>query len=78
MRRITMTLVGRLGMTTEKVVETFTRLSKEVFSDARMIGTPTFKASKMEKTLKDIVREKTGNEDELMVEESTDLKKCKT
>ncbi|KAG9119255.1 hypothetical protein FRC07_005793 [Ceratobasidium sp. 392] len=64
---ITMTLVGRLGMTTEQAEETFARLSNDVYSDEKMIGTPVFKASKLERTLKDIVRETTGNENKLML-----------
>ncbi|KAG8792030.1 hypothetical protein FRC12_007463 [Ceratobasidium sp. 428] len=74
---VTMTLVGRLGMTTEQAVATFARLSNEVFSDEKLIGTPVFKASKLQKTLKDIVRERTGNEDEQMLKEDTSSKKCR-
>ncbi|KAG8785487.1 hypothetical protein FRC12_017511 [Ceratobasidium sp. 428] len=73
---ITMTLVGRLGMTTEQAVATFARLSNEVFSEEKLIGTPVFKASKLEKTLKDIVRERAGNEDEPMLDQDTNSKKC--
>ncbi|KAG8784163.1 hypothetical protein FRC12_018914 [Ceratobasidium sp. 428] len=73
---ITMTLVGRLGMKTEQAVATFARLSNEVFSDAKF-GTPVFKASKLEKTLKDIVRERTGNEDEPMLKQDTSSKRCR-
>ncbi|KAG8716716.1 hypothetical protein FRC09_015318 [Ceratobasidium sp. 395] len=73
---ITMTLAGRLGMTTEQVVATFARLSNEVFSDEKLVGTPVFKASKLEKTLKDIVRERTGNEEEPMLKQDTSSKKC--
>ncbi|KAG8715909.1 hypothetical protein FRC08_010039 [Ceratobasidium sp. 394] len=75
---ITMTLVGRLGMTTEKAIKSFARLSEELFSDGKMIGTPTFKASKMEKTLKEIVQEVTGNENELMLDERASSRQCKT
>ncbi|KAG8711946.1 hypothetical protein FRC09_020334 [Ceratobasidium sp. 395] len=73
---ITMTLVGRLGMTTEQAVETFARLSNEVFADERLIG-PAFKASKLEKTLKDIVRERTGNEDEPMLNQDINSGGCR-
>ncbi|KAG8701839.1 hypothetical protein FRC09_005110 [Ceratobasidium sp. 395] len=72
-----MTLVGRLGMTTEQAVSTFARLSNEVFSDEKLIGTPVFKASKLEKTLKNIMRETTGNEDEPMLKQDTSSKKCR-
>ncbi|KAG8698759.1 hypothetical protein FRC09_007045 [Ceratobasidium sp. 395] len=73
---ITMTLVGRLRMTTEQAVKSFARLSNEVFSDERLIGTPVFKASKLEKTLKDIVREATGTEDEPMQNQDENSRKC--
>ncbi|KAG8740403.1 hypothetical protein FRC10_004354 [Ceratobasidium sp. 414] len=73
---ILMTLVGRLGMTTEEAMVTFARLSKEVFMNEKTFGTPAFKASKLEKTLKDIVRERTGNEDEPMLDVSS--RKCNT
>ncbi|KAG8766152.1 hypothetical protein FRC12_007058 [Ceratobasidium sp. 428] len=74
---ITMTLVGRLGMTTGQAVATFARLSSEVFSDGKVIETPTFEASKLEKTLKDIVRERTRDENESMLSQDTNPKKCK-
>ncbi|KAG9104905.1 hypothetical protein FRC07_009685 [Ceratobasidium sp. 392] len=74
---ITMTLVGRLGMTTEQAMETFARLSNEAFSE-RFIGKPTFRASKLEKALKEVVRDTTGNEDELMLDRDVSSKKCKT
>ncbi|KAG8724762.1 hypothetical protein FRC09_014598 [Ceratobasidium sp. 395] len=75
---IVMTLVGRLGMTTENALETFARLSNEVFSDRKLIGQGVFRASKMEQTLKAIVREVTGNEDELMLDQRSDRKTCQT
>ncbi|KAG9077743.1 hypothetical protein FRC06_008734 [Ceratobasidium sp. 370] len=75
---ILMTLVGRLGMTTEEAMATFARLSKEVFPDEKLLGTPAFKASKLERTLKDIVREKTGNEDEPMLDQRVSPRKCNT
>ncbi|KAG8757255.1 hypothetical protein FRC12_010349 [Ceratobasidium sp. 428] len=74
---ITMTLVGRLRMTTEQAVKSFARLSNEVLSDERLIGTPVFKASKLEKTLKDIVREATGTEDEPMQNQDENSRKCR-
>ncbi|KAG9082261.1 hypothetical protein FS749_006990, partial [Ceratobasidium sp. UAMH 11750] len=75
---IIMTLVGRLGMTTEQAIETFARLSREVFSDGKMFGMTAFKALKLEKTLKDIVRERTGNEDEPMLDQHVSSRKCNT
>ncbi|KAG8683793.1 hypothetical protein FRC08_014074, partial [Ceratobasidium sp. 394] len=75
---IIMTLVGRLGMTTEQATEALARLSREVFSDGKVFGPTAFKASKMEKTLKDIVREKTGNENEPMLDQRVSSRKCNT
>ncbi|KAG8710896.1 hypothetical protein FRC09_020883 [Ceratobasidium sp. 395] len=75
---IVVTLVGRLGMTTEKALETFARLSNEVFSDRMIFGQGVFRASKMEQALKAIVREVTGNEDEPMLDQRSDRKACQT
>ncbi|KAG9085221.1 hypothetical protein FS749_004604, partial [Ceratobasidium sp. UAMH 11750] len=75
---IIMTLVGRLGMTTEQATEALARLSREVFSDGKVFGPTAFKASKMEKTLKDIVRERAGNEDEPMLDQRVSSRKCNT
>ncbi|KAG8708674.1 hypothetical protein FRC08_018772 [Ceratobasidium sp. 394] len=75
---IIMTLVGRLGMTTEQAIEALARLSREVFSDGKVFGTTAFKALKMEKTLKDIVRERAGNEDEPMLDQRVNSRKCNT
>ncbi|KAG8736106.1 hypothetical protein FRC10_009704 [Ceratobasidium sp. 414] len=75
---ILMILVGRLGMTTEQAMETFARLSNEVFLNQKTFGTPAFKASKLEKTLKDIVRERTGNENEVMLDQRVKSQKCNT
>ncbi|KAG8784573.1 hypothetical protein FRC12_018534 [Ceratobasidium sp. 428] len=71
-------MVGRLGMTTGQAMKGLANLANEVFSDKKSIGTETFKASKMEKALKDIIREATGNEDEPMLNEQAKNQKCKT
>ncbi|QRV95537.1 kinesin light chain [Ceratobasidium sp. AG-Ba] len=63
---IVMTFAASLRMSTESVIESLARLSKEVYSDGNIIGTPAFSASKLERTLKNIVREQTGNENQLM------------
>ncbi|QRV95519.1 kinesin light chain [Ceratobasidium sp. AG-Ba] len=63
---IVMTFATSLRMSTEKVIESLARLSKEVYSDGNVIGTPAFSAPKLERTLKNIVREQTGNENQLM------------
>ncbi|KAG8794695.1 hypothetical protein FRC12_022419 [Ceratobasidium sp. 428] len=73
-------MVGRLGMTTGQAMKGLANLANEVFSDKKTltIGTGIFKASKMEKVLKDIIREATGNEDEPMLNEQAENQKCKT
>ncbi|KAG9093323.1 hypothetical protein FS749_014584 [Ceratobasidium sp. UAMH 11750] len=71
-------MVGRLGMTTEQAMTSLARLANEVFSDKKTIGEGTFKASKMEKALKDIIRRVTGNENEPMLDKRADSRECKT
>ncbi|KAG8724092.1 hypothetical protein FRC09_000370, partial [Ceratobasidium sp. 395] len=71
------TLVGRLGMTTKQAVATFARLSNEGFSYEKLVAAQTFKASKLEKIVKDIVRERTGNEDEPMLYQDTNSRRCR-
>ncbi|QRV95549.1 kinesin light chain [Ceratobasidium sp. AG-Ba] len=72
-----MALTGRLGMTTEQAIECFARLSDEVFSNEKIFGTPAFRASKMEKALKDIMQRRTKNKDEPMMEGGPSTNKCK-
>ncbi|KAG9088863.1 hypothetical protein FRC06_001810 [Ceratobasidium sp. 370] len=71
-------MVGRLGMTTGQAMLSLARLANEVFSDKKTIGEGTFKASKMERALKDIIREATGNENEPMLDERASSGGCKT
>ncbi|KAG9127329.1 hypothetical protein FRC07_014813 [Ceratobasidium sp. 392] len=74
---IVMTLVGRLGVTTEHAVEALAKLSKEVFSE-RAVGKPTFKASKLEKALQSAIESRTGNKDEPVLDGRENSKRCKT
>ncbi|QRV81076.1 kinesin light chain [Ceratobasidium sp. AG-Ba] len=67
---VIMTFAARLCMSTEKVIESLARLSREVYADENMIKGPAFSASKLERTLKNIVREETGNENQLMYDET--------
>jgi hypothetical protein len=71
-------MVGRLGIPTNKATTNFATLANDVFSDKKIIGPGVFKASKLEKALKDIVREATGNEDERMMDHRPNAGKCKT
>jgi hypothetical protein len=71
-------MVGRLGIPTKKATTEFASLAKDVFSDKKIVGPGTFKASKLEKALKDIVREATGDEDEPMMNKRPNAGKCKT
>jgi CO/xanthine dehydrogenase FAD-binding subunit len=68
-------------MPIKKAVEGFKKLGEDVFSDKKTIskgfGSTEYKTTKLKQTLKDIVREATGNENEPMMEEESDSK-CKT
>ena len=57
----------------------YTGLYKEVFSVKLMGGNGTFKASKLEKVLKRIIEQQTGNPNKRMMDERiSDEKGCKT
>jgi len=71
-------MLGRLGMSLEKTISQYGKLAEEVFSDNHNGGDGKFKASKLEKVIKDIVKAETGQEDERMLGTSLDGIGCKT
>lgn len=77
--RIAVVMLGRLGMSTSRAIEAHRRLS-DVFSDRKLItrGTHLFKASRLESTLKAMVKEATGNSEEQMLDQRADGEHCKT
>ncbi|KAG9080294.1 hypothetical protein FRC06_006822, partial [Ceratobasidium sp. 370] len=70
-----------LRMPTHKVVQCFKRLGEEVYSSKKAVsksaGSTEYKTTKLKQTLKAIVRDATGNEDEMMMEAESDPQ-CKT
>lgn len=72
-------MLGRLGISTDKAIECYQTLAKEVFSDRKLTtsGTGVFKATKLEMALKAIIQEATGNADEPMMDKRPDAE-CKT
>ncbi|KAF8600238.1 FabD/lysophospholipase-like protein [Ceratobasidium sp. AG-I] len=75
---IAVAMLGRLGMSTSRAIETHGKLS-EVFADRKLLssGTNVFKASKLESALKAMVEEATGNPEEHMMDERTNGERCK-
>ena len=72
-------MLGRLGMSVEKAIRCYGTLAGSVFSDVKQTGGDgRFKANKLEKIIKEIVREQTGQENEHMMGTPPRGKECKT
>ncbi|KAG9086746.1 hypothetical protein FS749_003416 [Ceratobasidium sp. UAMH 11750] len=73
-------LLGRLCMPIDKAIECFKKLGEEVYSNKKAIsksaGSTEYKTTKLKQTLRQIIRDVTGNEDERMETDSDP--KCKT
>ncbi|KAG8678715.1 hypothetical protein FRC08_017562 [Ceratobasidium sp. 394] len=74
-------LIGRLHIPIDKVLKRFKRLGEEVYSSKKAIsksaGSTEYKTTKLQQTLKDLMRDATGNEGEMMLEATPDPR-CKT
>ncbi|CUA77370.1 Nephrocystin-3 [Homo sapiens] [Rhizoctonia solani] len=70
-------MLGRLRMPIEKAVERYAELVKEVFKHKKFTGVPMYKATKLQAALKTMVREATGDDDEMMREDQSN-NPCKT
>ena len=71
-------LLGRLGMSVEKAIMCYGTLARPVFANVKQLGGDgRFKASKLEKVIKDIIKEQTGQENERMMG-TQPRKGCKT
>ncbi|CAE6403507.1 unnamed protein product [Rhizoctonia solani] len=70
-------MLGRLRMPIEKAIPGYAKLSKEVFQDTKLGGTTMYKATKLQDALKRMIREATGNEEEMM-NEREEHDGCKT
>lgn len=77
--RISAVMLGRLRMRMDDVIPLYNRLVSDTFSGKKpvMMGSGTFKATKLEEGLRRIVMEATGNPDEMMMEEKPQEARCK-
>ena len=72
-------MLGRLGMSVEKAVRCYGTLTGTVFSDVKQAwGDGRFKATQLEKVIKEIVKEQTGQENERMMGTTPHDSGCKT
>jgi hypothetical protein len=74
-------MLGRLRIPLNQAIDHFMKLAEDVFADKKHFnssGSSTFKSTKMQQALKDIIRETTGNENEPMLDRRPDSGKCKT
>ena len=77
--RLIALMLGRLGMSMEKVVTCYGTLAGTVFSDVKQTGGDgSFKARKLEMAIKEIVKEQTAEENEHMIGTPPHAKGCKT
>jgi hypothetical protein len=79
LRRFIALLLGRLRLSVPEAIDKYRLLAKQVFSDKKSPGKDgCFKASKLEKAIKDVVEEKLGkgHEDERMF--ISNRSSCKT
>jgi hypothetical protein len=66
-------------MSVEEAIEAYGTLVKKVFRDGRKVtGDGKFRASILEDVIKRIVKEKTGDADSRMLNDSPDGQACKT
>ena len=72
-------MLGRLGMSAEKAANRYGTLVRTVFSDVKHTGGDgRFKATKLERAIKEIVKEQTGQENARMMGTPPHHKGCKT
>jgi hypothetical protein len=72
-------MLGRLKMSISEAVTSYNRLMSEVSSDRKALtmgGSEAFKATTLERGLKEIVRGATGDEGERMMERLPESIKC--
>ncbi|CUA68668.1 Nephrocystin-3 [Xenopus (Silurana) tropicalis] [Rhizoctonia solani] len=74
-------MLGRLKMSTEEAIESYSKLVTDVFSDKKWFRggrSSAFKSTRLRERVMDIVQSKTNNKDERMVDDHTDQDRCKT
>jgi hypothetical protein len=76
--RLIALMLGALGMSVKQAIASYGILAESVFSESNLAGDGSFKASNLEHAVKKIVKERTGHEDERMIEKGSRVRKCKT
>jgi hypothetical protein len=72
-------MLGRLKMSMSQTIISYNRVMSEVFSDRKTItkgGSGAFKATTLERGIKNIVREATNNENEMLLEPGAEVSRC--
>ena len=70
-------MLGRLGMDVDTAIEHYANLAEYVFSDPKKWGNGRFKTTKLEKAVKSVVKDITGDEDSPLLE-SDEAGVCRT
>lgn len=74
-------MLGRLRVPLDDAIDEFAKLAQNVFSDKKHLsvsGSGSFKSTKLQQALKQIVREATGDENTRMMDHRLGEKRCKT
>ncbi|QRV81182.1 kinesin light chain [Ceratobasidium sp. AG-Ba] len=70
-------LVGRLGLPVKQAMAEYTKIA-EVFSEQKIVGTTTYSITKLQKILKSIVKDATGDENTSMLDKGAQGNQCRT
>ncbi|KAL5631688.1 hypothetical protein ACGC1H_007264 [Rhizoctonia solani] len=70
-------MLGRLRMPIDKAIEEYAKMMESIFSEKKMSGPTMYKGTKLQETLRTMIRGATGNEGEMMVEDEA-KQECKT
>ena len=71
-------MLGRLGMSVTEAIASYETLAGRVFSDVKRFGEGKFKARKLEEIIKEVVRDRTRQEDACMLDNRPEGNGCKT
>ncbi|QRV95764.1 kinesin light chain [Ceratobasidium sp. AG-Ba] len=69
-------LVGRLGVPVKQAIAEYVKIA-EVFLEQKLVGKTTYSMTKLQKILKAIVKDATGNEDTGMMDDDARESRCK-
>jgi hypothetical protein len=72
-------MLGRLRLDVDTAIEHYDNLAKNVFSDEKLWGEGTYRAEKLEKAIKSVVNEATGDSESLLTEgDQPGVRVCRT